>query len=374
MISDRETFLFYASNISIILLKYYVLIHYRFVGSFKALINRGAQVLLRQDAFEKISPTALAEKNKNNKPASTSGNTSAASPPSSSSSYVSAASSPKSNSSHESLSTTLHRVRMQSNVALADLWDKVDDLKQENEDLKAYITTSQTASRAMKNRIDILERYVQKDINAEDTRDRELNDVKEFAQQIVASINSRIDIIQEQQLESEGDFQAKLMDLLKKSNVLRARYNELKVELDRQSKLREEQAQQIEANTNKIEYALASDALKKLVDDIHDLMIGHESDLKQLASEHRKVKTVANESDATIKTLINAVVGLEDECSQLRTKVDELSNMELRLLDVMAEDVHKANQETMAYIQENLGGGNPDTQYNTTDLTDDGLS
>ncbi|KAL9538632.1 hypothetical protein MBANPS3_010782, partial [Mucor bainieri] len=96
------------------------------------LINREAQVLPRQDAFERMPPAALAEKNKNNNPASTSGNTSAALPPSSSSGYTSAASSPKSNSSPESLSTTVHRVRMQSNVALADLSDKIETLTQKN--------------------------------------------------------------------------------------------------------------------------------------------------------------------------------------------------------------------------------------------------
>ncbi|KAL9550496.1 hypothetical protein MBANPS3_004702 [Mucor bainieri] len=221
MIPDRETFIFYTVNIIIVLIRH--LIPWR--AFFRALINRGAQVLPRQDAFEKIPPTALAEKNKNNKPASTSDSTSTASPLSPSSSYVSAASSPKSNSPHESLPKTTQPVRKQSNAALSHLSGKIDDLKQENQDLKAHITTIQgqlvedeKASRTMATQIDMLKRHTK-------GLDRQSNLTKEQAQQKAANTALDSDAVKSK----SNAFDANTETLIKRVGYLGQECKELRV-------------------------------------------------------------------------------------------------------------------------------------------------
>ncbi|CAO0803698.1 unnamed protein product [Mucor circinelloides] len=363
--------------------------------------TQNAEIVARLESFEKAVVTLLSDKNKqdsastntdntstctntsvsntdssssnarndNNtasslsKQASTSPNASSKATPSPlnpSSSSSSFSSSSTSYIPYKSLKVKVNQIREQTNAAALDLSDKIDNLKEENQALKAHIIALETQlaekkSKAdstyntMANRIGMLERYVQNDTKLEDQRKREIQEVQLSSQKNTDLINKRITTVEEQLTRSFQEFEDRRSKEMQSFSVtfksLKKRYNDLKIELDQQAELTAIQGKEITANAATIKQTLSSDVLTSLGKSVRDAMGFCEGKSNQLEAERKALQGAMESTSEDLKMLKERIVDLETEFDDMRQEArNDLAKTEGKIMS-MAQDIVDIAQE-----------------------------
>lgn len=241
-----------------------------------------------------------------------------------------------------------------------DLSEKIDNIKEENQALKAHIIALETQlaeekSKAdstcniMTNRIGMLERYVQNDTKLEDQRKREIQEVQFSSQKNTELINERITTVEEQLTRSFQELEDRRSKEMQSFSVtfksLKKRYNHLKIELDQQAQLTAIQGKEITANAATIKQTLSSDVLTSLGKSVRDAMSFCEGKSNQLEAERKALQGAMESTSEDLKMLKERIVDLETEFDDMRQEArNDLAKMEKKTMS-MAQDIVDIAQE-----------------------------
>lgn len=222
---------------------------------------------------------------------------------------------------------------MQSNEAALDLSDKIDDLNDKNQVLKAQIVAlenqlEEEQSKAnkthnmMANRLDILEGYLQSGAKLESQRKQENQQIQILSQKNTDLINQRINTVEEQLMLSLREFEDRrskeLQSLVGTFKSLRQHYDDIKIELDKQIQITADQGKDLAVNTETIRDTFSSDALANLGQAVRDAMNMCERKLVEMEADYKKMQTELGKTDENLNIAKDRVVEMNTELHDMR--------------------------------------------------------
>lgn len=246
---------------------------------------------------------------------------------------VSPKNTPPSLSPQNSLIDDVKHLRMQSNEAALDLSDKIDDLNDKNQVLKAQIVAlenqlEEEQSKAnkthnmMANRLDILEGYLQSGAKLESQRKQENQQIQILSQKNTDLINQRINTVEEQLMLSLREFEDRrskeLQSLVGTFKSLRQHYDDIKIELDKQIQITADQGKDLAVNTETIRDTFSSDALANLGQAVRDAMNMCERKLVEMEADYKKMQTELGKTDENLNIAKDRVVEMNTELHDMR--------------------------------------------------------
>lgn len=232
----------------------------------------------------------------------------------------------------DSLMDNVKHLQTQSNETALQLSDKIDDLQEVNQALKAQVATLEDqleeqrskASKArdlMANRLNILEGYIQGGPKLEDQRIQENQQVQVLSQRNTDLINQRIDTVEEQLVLSFNEFEEKrskeLQLFVGTSKSLHKLCDDIRIKLNKQAQLTADHDKEIAINTETIRNTFSSEALASLEKGVRDALDMCESKLFKMEGEHQKMQTMLNEASGNFKIA-------NDTIHSMQTKLDDL--------------------------------------------------
>lgn len=228
------------------------------------------------------------------------------------------------------------QLQTQSNETALDLSDKIDDLQEVNQALKAQIATlegqlEEQRSKAnktrnlMANRLEILEGYVQGGAKLEDQRTQENQQVQLLSQRNTDLINQRIDTVEEQLVLSFKEFEEirskELQTFIGTSKSLHMLCDDIKKKMLKQAQLIADHDKEIAKNTETITNTFSSEALAKLGKGVHDALNMCESELLKMEGEQQKMQTMLEETSDNFKKANSTVDSMQTKLDDLREDI-----------------------------------------------------
>ncbi|KAL7327688.1 hypothetical protein PS15p_206085 [Mucor circinelloides] len=286
---------------------------------------------------------------------------------------------PPSPSSQNSLIDDVKHLRMQSNEAALDLSDKIDDLNDKNQALKAQIVALESQleeeqSKAnkthnmMANRVDILEGYLQSGARFESQRKQENQQIQILSQKNTDLINQRINTVEEQLMLSLTEFEDRrskeLQSLVDTFKSLRQHYDDIKIELDKQIQIIADQGKDLAVNSETIRGTFSSDVLANLGQGVRDAMDMCERKLVEMEADYKKMQAELGKTDENLNIAKDRVVEMNTELHDMRAGI--MVNMTDQsgrlgwLLQQVAEIVDKLGFESDGFRHNQDDGNSPE--------------